>query len=74
MGVKAALAVTLSVIASAKTLDQLIEIVKNPVHGKSRILLLAPIKRSKTPVAKQAIEELASDPDLKNEIASWKRK
>jgi hypothetical protein len=74
MGTKDALAVALSVTTTGATLGELIALAKDQSQGASRILLLHGLRKSKNPAAKEAIEELASDPDLKKEIASWKRK
>ncbi|GAB7129746.1 hypothetical protein JCM19000A_42540 [Silvimonas sp. JCM 19000] len=43
--------------------------------GESRVLLLSELKqrRNKNPLAKQVIDELASDPELVREIASWSK-
>jgi hypothetical protein len=35
------------------------------------LLLLSALRKSKTAVAKDALEELAGDPALQKEIASW---
>lgn len=69
---KDGLACTLSVAVTDETMEEYIEIVKDKSHGESRILLLSALRKSKNPLAKKAIEELASDPDLEKEIASWK--
>ena len=73
MGPKDRLAATLSVIVTKETIDELIALAKDSAHGNSRLLLLAGIKRSRTPQAKQALQELAFDPQLAKEIASWKK-
>jgi hypothetical protein len=55
-------------------MPQLIELAKNKQHGTSRVLLLLGIRRSKSPEAKEAIEQLANDPELSKEIGSWRKK
>jgi len=72
--VKDGLAVALSATATEAVIDALIALAKDRSHGDSRLLLLRALKRSKNPAAKQALDELASDPDLAKEIASWKRR
>jgi hypothetical protein len=71
-GAKDGLAVALAATATAATIDELIDIAKDKSHGSSGLLLLRALRRSKLPSAKQAIEELAADPDLAKEIASWR--
>ncbi len=73
LGTKEALAITLSVAVTDETLPELIDIAKDRTQGESRVLLLSALRKSKNPLAKQAIEDLASDPDLKKEIASWRK-
>jgi hypothetical protein len=68
------LAVALSEIATDAVIGELIELVRDRDYGTTRILLLRGLKKSKHADAKKALEELASDPDLEKEIASWKRK
>lgn len=76
LGAKDGLACALSVAVTDETLEELIAIAKDPKQGKSRVLLLSALKkrRDKNPLAKQAIAELANDPDLKDEIASWRKR
>ena len=74
LGAKDGLACALSVAVTDETLPELIALTKDRTQGESRVLLLSPLKkrRAKNPLAKQAIDELASDPDLEKEIASWR--
>jgi len=74
LGAKDALACALSVAATDETLPELIELAKDPLHGESRLLLLTALRKSKSPMAKQALGELATDSVLKKEIASWQKK
>jgi hypothetical protein len=76
LGAKDGLACALSVAVTDETLEELIAIAKDRKQGESRVLLLSALKkrRSKHPLAKQAIAELANDPDLKDEIASWRKR
>ncbi len=71
LGAKDGLACALSVAATDETLEELIELAKDRTQGESRVLLLSALRKSKNPLANQAIGELASDPDLQKEIASW---
>ncbi|HET6889849.1 MAG TPA: hypothetical protein VFH31_02005 [Pyrinomonadaceae bacterium] len=74
LGVKDGLACALSVAVTDETLPELIALAKDPSHGESRILLLSALRKSKNPIAKKAIEELAFDPELAKEIAAWSSK
>ena len=71
LGVKDGLACALSVAVTDETLSELIELAKDRVHGESRVLLLSALRQSRNPLAKQALDELAGDPALAKEIASW---
>jgi hypothetical protein len=74
LGAKDGLACALAVAVTDETLADLIAIAKDRAHGESRILLLSALRKSKNRLAKQAIEELANDPDLEKEIASWRKR
>jgi hypothetical protein len=71
--VKDGLAVALAGASDDSVLVDLIELARDKSHGSSRVLLLLGIKRSKQPEAKQAIAELANDPQLAEEIKSWRK-
>jgi hypothetical protein len=71
--VKDGLAVALSATVTSATLGELIALAKDPSNGTSRLLLLRGIRRSRLPLAKHAIVDLANDPQLAKEIASWRR-
>ena len=73
LGAKDGLACALSVAVTDETLPELIALAKDRTQGESRLLLLSALRKSKHPLAKQAIKELASDPDLETEIASWRK-
>jgi len=60
-------------MATDAVVEELIALAKNRSHGNSRLLLLRGLKRSKSLAAKRALRELAFDPVLAKEIASWKR-
>jgi hypothetical protein len=74
LGAKDGLACALAVAVTDETLADLIAIAKDRAHGESRVLLLSALRKSKNPLAKQAIEELANDPDLEKEIGSWRKR
>ncbi len=71
---KSGLAVALAAIATEDVLDELITLAKDRSQSRSRVLLLKALRKSKSAKAKRAIDELASDPDLEKEIASWRRR
>lgn len=73
LGAKDGLACALSVAVTDETLPELFALAKDRTQGESRVLLLSALKkrRNKNPLAKQVIAELANDPDLQKEIASW---
>jgi hypothetical protein len=74
LGAKGGLAVALAATATDKVMDELIVLAKDQSQGESRVLLLRALRKSKSAVAKRAIEELASDPVLEKEIASWRKR
>jgi hypothetical protein len=73
LGAKDGLACAVAASATASMIEELIVLAKDRSLGSSRLLLLRKLRRSKNPSAKKALDELASDPDLTKEIASWKR-
>lgn len=72
LGAKEGLACALSAAVTSETIGQLVAIAKDRRNGESRILLLRALRKSKSDVAKGAIEDLATDPDLATEIGSWR--
>jgi len=74
LGAKDGLACALNVAVTDETLPELIALAKDRTQGESRLLLLRALRKSKNPTAKRAIEDLASDPDLTKEIASWRKR
>ena len=74
LGTKDGLACALSIAVTDETMEELIGIAKDRSHGESRVLLLSALKKSKSALANKALEELASDPDLAKEIASWRKR
>jgi hypothetical protein len=71
LGAKSGLAAALSAVATDEVIAELVSLAKDRSNGSSRLLLLKAFRKSKTDVAKKAIEDLASDPDLAKEIATW---
>jgi len=71
---KDGLAVALAATATDAVIEELIALAKDRSHGNYRLLLLSALRKSKNPLSRQALYQLASDPDLADEIASWKKK
>ncbi len=71
---KDGLAVALSVMVSADTMDELISLAKKQCHGESRIFFVKMIAKSTSEAAKKAIEELVNDPDMAKEIAALRKR
>ena len=71
--VKDGLAVALAGASDDSVIQELIDLAKDKDNGRSRVLLLLGIKRSRRPEARQATIELADDPQLEKEIKSWRR-
>lgn len=71
LGARDGLACALSVAVTDETLSELIALAKDRTNGDSRVLLLPALRSSKSVLAKQALKELADDPELAKEIASW---
>ncbi|MEQ1967455.1 hypothetical protein ABLA30_10580 [Xenorhabdus nematophila] len=71
--VKQRLAVALSERVKDDTLDELISLAKDPIHGESRVFLLKALRRrrNKSVEVQAMLTELMQDPLLKKEIASW---
>lgn len=74
LGAKNGLACALAATVSNTTMPELIDIVRDATHGESRLILLPALHKSKNPLAKQALVDLATDPDLAIEIASWRKR
>jgi hypothetical protein len=73
LGAKSGLAAALSAAATDDVIAQLASLAKDRSNGDSRLLLLRALRKSKTAVAKDALKELADDPALQKEIASWRK-
>ncbi len=70
---KEGLGVALAAIATDAVLGEVISLIKDTSNGSSRIFFLRPLCKSKNPLARQTIEELKDDPDLKKEITFLKK-
>jgi hypothetical protein len=73
LGAKDGLACAVAQAATEREIPQLAALALDRSNGASRVLLLRRLKRSKSEVAKQALEVLASDPHTMKEIASWRK-
>lgn len=73
-GARDGIAVALSDLAGDEQLDEIIDLVREPKHGESRILLLLVLEKSKEPRAKQVLRDLQNDPDLCIEIAEIRKR
>lgn len=58
---KLGLANALIATATPKTADELVDLIKDPSNGNTRVLLLRPLKKSKTPETRRFLEGLRSD-------------
>lgn len=66
--VKQGLAVAIANIADDKLIGQVVNLLRNPQNGESRVLLLFALKRwYRDPRAFGALEEFAADPLLKKQ-------
>lgn len=74
LGFKDALACALSGSVTEETLPQLIRLAEDPTNGESRVLLIGPLRRSKTATNVAAVEKLRQDPALAKEINSWRKR
>jgi hypothetical protein len=72
-GVKSGLAAALSAASNDEVIDELAALAMDKANGDSRLLLLDGLRRSRSPIAREALRELADDPALAKEIASWKK-
>ena len=71
--VKGGLAAALSAASDDSVVQDLIDLAKDRRNGASRVILLLGLRKSKLPEAKQALIDLAADPDLALEIRSWRK-
>jgi hypothetical protein len=71
---KDGLAIAVARAAPSGALPRLIAFAQDKSLGSSRIFLLRALMRSRSPAALEAIERLADDPHLKQEIADWKKR
>jgi hypothetical protein len=71
---KDAFAATLASICTDDKLSEVVDLLRDATNGKARLLLLDALRNSRDPRAKAAIEELAFDSLLAQEIARWQKK
>lgn len=71
---KSGLALAVAAATTETDIDEFVTLARDRSLGSSRLLLLRRLKRSKSEVAKKALEDLATDPDLEKEIASWRKR
>ena len=73
---KDGLACALAASVTDERLVELVALAKDRTLGGSRVLLLSALKRRRNtnPLAAEVIDELAEDPELKREIASWSKR
>jgi hypothetical protein len=73
-GAKDGLAVALSAVASTANVPELLNLIRDPAHGQSRLFFLAPLRRrrSKHAEVRDALAALSHDPVFATEIASWR--
>jgi hypothetical protein len=64
LGAKSGLAAALSATATDAVINELVALARDRSQGDSRLLLLRVLRKSKTPIARRALAELASDPAL----------
>lgn len=72
-GVKSGLAVALSVIAKEDNIEDLVDLIKDPKNGESRILLLQGLKKYRRSAARDALAGMSTDSVLAKEMAAWGR-
>jgi hypothetical protein len=70
--VKVGLACAISRAASSAVIPDVIRLSLDRRNGESRVLLLKMLKKSKTAGADCALEVLRTDPEMAEEIASWR--
>ena len=68
-GTKDGLAAALAATVTSETVDELIELARDPAHGDSRLLLLRGFRRLGSSKARAALESLSSDPTLGREAS-----
>ncbi|HYT77556.1 MAG TPA: hypothetical protein VEL79_22570 [Vicinamibacterales bacterium] len=66
--VKWALACALGGASTEDVIDTIIRLVRDPSLGRNRMVLLRALLRSRNPHARETLEQLRDDPDLKKEL------
>ncbi len=68
--VRESIAAALAAAAQPANTPELTALVRDVANGPSRVLLLEPLIRSRDPLVRGVLEELATDPDLAAELAA----
>jgi hypothetical protein len=72
--VKDGLATAIAATADDQNMNEVMELLRDTRHGASRLLLLPAIARSKSPHARDLLEDLSEDPVLKKEVRATLRR
>ena len=67
-GAKDGLAVALAALADDQRIPQLVELIRDERHGESRVFFVRPLNRSGRADATAALDDLAGDPQVAQEI------
>lgn len=70
-GVKNGLAVALVAVDSEDFIEEIIDLIRDKLNGESQVILLQALRKSNSVSILVALTELANDPVLAKEIASW---
>jgi len=71
---KVALAVAIVATTTDSNIDEVMNLITDPSHGESRVMLLRALRKSKNMKAKEILEELRDDPTFQREISSWRKR
>lgn len=72
-GSKWALGLAVGMAATPLTLDELIELIREPRHGENRLALLPALLRIDDPRSRKLLDELKSDPIFARDIKYFRR-
>lgn len=68
---KNGLAVALVAVDSEDFIEEIIDLIRDKLNGESQVILLQALRKSNSVSILVALTELANDPVLAKEIASW---
>jgi hypothetical protein len=71
---KQGLAIALCEMFCKEVFEEYLDIISDGTLGTARVLMLQPLRRSKDARVQSLIDRLANDPDMKNEIGSWRER